>query len=178
MLLNEFAAITKKPRVFLDLDGVVADFFAGYRKLNPAVRSEQEMPDGPDHTYDKMVGTDFFSRLPKYSSADQLVSLILDFVPGYTVLSAPLHGDYANSKFNKMRWVADHLHPAPRRVIITSHKWRHAVDPRTGVPNVLIDDRMKNIGPWRETGGYGILYHAQRTSLDEVRERLREIFGR
>jgi hypothetical protein len=76
-----------------------------------------------------------------------------------------------------MRWVADNLSPDPVRVIITSHKYRHAVDPRTGVANILIDDKMKNIRPWIETGGIGIQYHAGRDSLDQVRNRLAEVFG-
>lgn len=177
MLLLEFAAITKKPRVFVDLDGVCADFFAGYRKLNPSVESEDEMPDGPDHTYDLMRGSDFFYQLPKYDTTDELINTILDFVPCYRVLSAPLHGDYKNSKENKTRWVMDNLHPQPKRIIITSHKYRHAVDPHTGVPNVLIDDKMKNIRPWIETGGIGIQYFAPKDNIETVRKRLQEVFG-
>lgn len=177
MLIREIAEVTKKPRVFVDLDGVCADFFAGYQKLNPDVASEDEMPDGPDHTYDLMRGTDFFYTLPKYDSTDDLIATILEFAPCYRILSAPLHGDYANCKRNKMAWVADNLSPDPVRVIITSHKYRHAVDPHTGQPNVLIDDKAKNIRPWIETGGIGILYHAPSDSLDKVRDRLAEVFG-
>lgn len=176
MLISEFASVTRHPRVYLDLDGVVANFFAGYQELNPAVRSEREMPDGPDSTYDLMRDTDFFYRLPVYSSAQELVATILEFVPGYTVLTAPLHGDYANSKRWKTRWVVENLHPAPRRVIVTAHKWRHAVDPHTGVANVLIDDKQKNLRPWRQSGGHAIEYFAPRTPVSEVQARLQEIF--
>lgn len=176
MLLLEFAGMVKRPRIFIDLDGVCADFFAGYQRLNPLVKSEDEMPDGPDHTYDLMRGTDFFYRLPKYSSTDNLIDLVLDFVPSYSILSAPLHGDYENSKKNKTRWVEENLHPQPKRIIITSHKYRHAVDPYSGVPNILIDDKMKNIRPWIETGGIGIQYFAPQDDIKVVRKRLEEVF--
>lgn len=177
MLICEFADIVKRPRVFIDLDGVCADFFTGYQRLNPTVQSEADIPDRLDPTFDRMRGTDFFYRLPKYASTDQLIATVLDFVPSYSILSAPMHGDYANCKQQKTRWVQRYLTPQPRQIIITSHKYRHAVDPHTGVPNVLIDDKQKNLRPWRETGGIGIQYHAAQDDVSVVREQLQEIFG-
>lgn len=177
MLLLEFAELSRKPKIFIDLDGVCADFFAGYQRLNPSVKSEDEMPEGYDTTYDKMKDTSFFYRLPKYSSTDQLIATVLDFSPSYNILSAPLHGDYANSKKWKTKWVEEYLNPQPKRIIVTSHKYRHAVDPHTGQPNILIDDKDKNIDPWNEAGGIGILYHAPSDSVDKVRDILTEVFG-
>jgi hypothetical protein len=175
---HEFIGAREQAKVFVDLDGVCADFFAGYRELNPSVRSEDEMPDGPDSTYELMKGTDFFYRLPKYSSADQLIATVLDFVPEYCILTAPLHGDYKNCKKNKTRWVRRYLTPQPKRIIVTSEKYHYAVDPKTGVPNILIDDRMKNIGPWREAGGIGIKYFAPDDDVAVVRSGLAQVFGR
>jgi len=177
MLLHEFAEIAKRPRVWVDLDGVCADFFAGYRQLNPGVKSEDEMPTGFDPTYDKMRGTDFFYRLPKYASTDQLIATVLDFVPSYCVLTAPLYGDYENSKRWKTRWVEENLTPQPKRVVVTRNKYRHAVDPLTGVPGILIDDKDKNLDPWRDHGGIAIRYFAPDDDVRAVRGSLEEVFG-
>lgn len=177
MFLTEFAGLTRKPRIFVDMDGVLADFFAGYQRLNPSVKSEEEMPDEYDPTYEKMRDTDFFYRLPKYASADQLIATVLDFVPSYSILTAPIHGDYANSKKWKTKWIQKYLTPQPKRIIVTSHKYRHAVDPHTGQFNILIDDRDKNIDPWNEAGGVAIKYYAPYDDVSIVRKKLEEVLN-
>jgi hypothetical protein len=59
----------KQPEVFLDMDGVLADFFAEYARLAdmPAGSTYRDVPPAKnDPTLNKMVGTDFFYRLPKF----------------------------------------------------------------------------------------------------------------
>ena len=57
---------------------------------------------------------------------------------------------------------------------MTGRKESWATDKGTGVPNILIDDRPINIQRWQGKGGYGILYQANRDSLDKVKKGLED----
>jgi hypothetical protein len=161
------------------MDGVLADFFAEYAKLAGVTSgSYRDIPPAKaDPTLDKMVGTDFFHRLPKFPTADSLVKLVLGYVPAYAICSSPLRGDHANSELHKRAWIKDHLNPQPSEIIITGMKERHAVNP-DGSPNILIDDRGTNIVAWRARGGIGIKYQADEDSLNIVKAALDKAYGR
>ena len=143
MKIKELENQKTSTEVFLDMDGVLADFFAEYAVLAglPRGSSYRDIPPAKtDPTLNKMVGTDFFYRLPKFDTADQLVNMVVDLFGGYSICSSPLRGDHENSGHQKMRWIKEHLSPQPERVLIESRKEKHAVQPN-GTPNILIDDR-------------------------------------
>ena len=158
----------RKSEVYLDMDGVLADFFAEYAKLAGVQGTYRDIPPAKtDPTLNKMVGTDFFARLPKFGSADTLVSMVTSIFGHYNICSSPLRGDHANSEKQKRIWIAKHLSPQPKDIIITPRKERHAVQ-EDGTPNVLIDDRGDNITKWEAAGGVGIKYQADEDGLDTV----------
>lgn len=174
MRANEFIPKKGKPRVYLDMDGVLADFFHEYAKLAgvPADKFGKHdyrsiPPAKADPTLDKMVGTNFFARLPKFPTADTLVNLAVKTFGGYSICSSPLRGDHANSEAQKKHWINQHLRPAPQEIIITGMKERYAVQP-DGTPNILVDDRGSNITKWEAAGGIGIKYQADEDPLSVV----------
>lgn len=163
-----------KSEVFLDMDGVLCDFFEEYAKLagNPKdgtgrYNYRNIPPAKTDPTLNKMIGTDFFARLPKFPTADSLVSMVTKIFGHYNICSSPLRGDHENSAHHKKVWLRDNLAQQPARVIITPRKEKHAVQP-DGTPNVLIDDRGSNITAWEAAGGVGIKYQADEDSLEVV----------
>jgi hypothetical protein len=164
------------------MDGVLADFFHEYAKLAGVLPNKYGKhdyrsipPAAQDPTLDKMIGTDFFSRLPKFPTTDSLVDLVLKYVPSYGICSSPLRGDHANSGKWKKVWIQQHLNPQPAEVIITGQKERYAVNP-DGSPNILIDDRGVNIQRWKDKGGIGIKYQADEDSLQTVASALSRAF--
>jgi 5'(3')-deoxyribonucleotidase len=170
MKIKEIETRAAAPEVFLDMDGVLADFFAEYAVLAglPRGSSYRDIPPAKtDPTLNKMVGTDFFYRLPKFDTADQLVDMVVSEFGQYSICSSPLRGDHENSGRQKMRWIKEHLSPQPERVLIESRKEKHAVQ-ADGTPNILIDDRGSNITKWEEAGGIGIKYQADEDGLDVV----------
>jgi hypothetical protein len=179
MRADELIRATPTTKIYLDMDGVLADFFAEYAKLAGVTSgSYRDIPPAKaDPTLDKMVGTDFFHRLPKFPTADSLVKLVLQYVPAYAICSSPLRGDHANSEVHKRDWIKDHLNPQPAEIIITGMKERHAVNP-DGSPNILIDDRGTNIVAWRARGGIGIKYQADEDSLNIVKAALDKAYGK
>ncbi len=165
--------------VYLDMDGVLCDFFEEYAKLagNPrdgtGKYNYRNIPAAKtDPTLNKMIGTDFFARLPKFPTTDALVSMVIKIFGHYNICSSPLRGDHENSAHHKKVWLEQNLSVQPTRVIITPNKAKHAVQP-DGTPNILIDDRGSNITSWEAAGGVGIKYQADEDGLDVVVEGLK-----
>jgi len=168
--LGEQPEQQSKPTVYVDMDGVLADFFSEYAKLAGIKSGDyRKIPSASvDPTLNKMVGTDFFNRLPKIRTADKLLQLVTKYTGGeYTILSSPLRGDKDNSSKWKRTWIARELHPQPKETIISGRKESLAVQPN-GTPNILIDDRGVNVERWKSRGGFGIKYQADEDSLDVV----------
>ena len=75
MQAKELIRATDNTKIYLDMDGVLADFFAEYAKMAGVNDYRSIPPASADPTLDKMVGTDFFHRLPKFPTTDALVKL-------------------------------------------------------------------------------------------------------
>jgi len=179
MRANELTGATENTKIYLDMDGVLCDFFAEYAKLAGVKSgSYRDIPPAKaDPTLDKMIGTDFFFRLPKFPTADALIKLVLQYTPTYDICSSPLRGDHANSGHWKKEWIKKNLSIKPAEIIITGRKEQHATN-SDGSPNILIDDRGTNIVAWRARGGIGIKYQADEDSLQMVADELAKAYGK
>lgn len=171
-----------RPEIFLDMDGVLADFFAEYAKLAGVPPNTQGRydyhaipPEKREPVIQQMVGTDFFYRLPKFPSADRLVAMAVQVFGHYNICSSPLRGDHENSRAMKTAWIKDNLNPQPAKIIITPQKGKYAVQP-DGTPNILVDDRNTVLTEWEQAGGIGIKYQADENGLDVVARGLRRAF--
>ena len=169
----------EQPIVYLDMDGVLADFFHEYAKLAGVPENDRGRhdyhkipPNLREPVIQQMVGTDFFYRLPKFTSADRLVSMVVQLFGKYSICSSPLRGDHENSRVQKTRWIQDNLSPQPETIVIAPRKGKYAKQP-DGTPNILIDDRGSNITEWEASGGIGIKYQADENGLDVVARGLR-----
>tara|TARA_Y100000310_G_scaffold75263_1_gene71522 strand:- start:748 stop:1251 length:504 start_codon:yes stop_codon:yes gene_type:complete len=150
--------------IYIDMDGVLADFSSGINKIHGLSTDKTK-----EEIISKIQGTDFFSTLPKFSTADQLISTVKHFTGGrFSILSAPLRGDNENSEKHKRIWINDNIEK-PNEIIITGRKESFAKDRKTGMPNILIDDRRENTSRWINAGGRGILYQANKDTVKEVR---------
>lgn len=162
-----------KPIVFLDMDGVIADFFSEYAKMAGVEDGNyRKIPRNKiNPTLNAMKGTDFFNRLPKIATADQLTKMAVSYTGGdYSILSSPLRGDKDNSARWKKVWLAREMNIQPSKVIITSNKAAYAKS--NGISNILIDDHGSNIQKWNAAGGHGIKYQADEDSLQKVKDGL------
>ena len=162
-----------KPIVYIDMDGVLANFFEEWAKLaGIKTGNYKDIPPADiDPTLDKMIGTDFFAQLPKFPTADKLIQMVINFFGSYKILSSPLRNDHANSKMHKIDWIGRKLKIKPTDIIIVGDKTSYAKQ-ADGTPNILIDDLGKNIQRWRSSGGLGIKYQADEDSLSKVQQGL------
>ena len=153
------------------MDGVIANFFEEYAKL-AGVKSYRDVPAAKvDPTLNKMIGTNFFDKLPKFPVSDKIVNICVQAAGSYGIISSPLRNDFANSEKQKRNWIKRELNPQPVEIFITPNKAKHAVS--DGVPNVLIDDRGDNISSWEAAGGIGIKFQADEDSLKVILDGLK-----
>ena len=165
-----------KPIVYLDMDGVLADFFGGVEFLYGVDHwkelTNDKTKDLKKQVIDRITGTDFFAVLPKFPTADALIDMVKKFTGGkFSINTSTLRGDHENSAKYKRVWISNNIEQ-PDEVIVTGRKESYAKDKGTGTPNILIDDRPVNIERWQAAGGYGILYQANRDSLEKVKKGL------
>ena len=166
---NVFEGPESKPIVYVDMDGVLADFFSEWAKMAGVKTGNYKdiPPANVDPTLDKMIGTDFFAQLPKFPTADKLIQMIINHYGSYKILSSPLRNDHENSKKHKIDWIGRKLKIKPEETIISSNKGAYATQP-DGTPNILIDDLGRNIQNWMNNGGLGIKYQADEDPLSKV----------
>ena len=167
-----------KPIVYLDMDGVLADFFGGVEFLYGVEHwkelTNDKTKDLKKQVIDRITGTDFFAVLPKFPTADALIDMVKKFTGGkFSINTSPLRGDHENSAKYKKVWISNNIEQ-PNEIIVTGRKESYAKDKGTGTPNILIDDRPVNIQKWQAAGGYGILYQANRDSLEKVKKGLED----
>tara|TARA_B100001057_G_scaffold156707_1_gene157229 strand:- start:6675 stop:7856 length:1182 start_codon:yes stop_codon:yes gene_type:complete len=167
-----------KPIVYLDMDGVLADFFGGVEFLYGVDHwkelTNDKTKDLKKQVIDRITGTDFFAVLPKFPTADALIDMVKKFTGGkFSINTSPLRGDHENSAKYKKVWISNNIEQ-PDEIIVTGRKESYAKDKGTGTPNILIDDRPINIQKWQAAGGYGILYQANRDQLTKVQKGLED----
>ena len=154
------------PQLFIDLDGVLADFDGGYEQLF-GVRPNQDTYEPPE-LWDKIRAKgDFFRRLPPMPDAFEFWGWCKKFHPDPIILtgmpySIPLVRE------QKTLWVMEHLGKYTKIICCRSKdKCKH------GKPgDVLVDDRTKYSHYWINMGGIFI----QHTSLLESVSQLRRVF--
>jgi len=166
--INE--AITNKPDVYVDMDGVIADFFSALAKFRGTSHWKDEGKISVEDSIKAIAGTDFFSTLPVFPTAKQLISTVKNFTGGeWHICSSPLRGDHENSKKHKLDWLSTNGFD-PMTTIITGRKEKHATtkDNQNFRPNILIDDKPSNIERWQMKNGIALRYQANKDSLSRV----------
>ena len=157
--------------IYLDMDGVIADFFGEISKLN-SVEHWKQIPD-LKKALAELNGTDFFVTLPKFKTSDNLVQFVKKLTNNHWyILSSPLEGDVFNSSFWKSYWLKNNNYE-PIEAIYAEDKYKYAI---TKQPNILIDDRPYKMEEWDKRGGIGILYQANKDNFSKLKIKLENCY--
>lgn len=154
----------KMPHVYLDMDGVQADFFGAWSKKSgvdhwKAIGDKEKEIEELAHSSAKEV-YDFFYNLEPLSGGLEVISWLRKNKIPYTVLSAPLRGPYKEASVQAKKDWLDKYHPgSSSNAMFTDKKYQHAMD--GGRPNVLIDDFGKYLGAWSSAGGIAVKHEDQ-----------------
>ena len=148
-----------KPHLYLDMDGVQADFFKSWAKFadvddykdikDPEASIKELASQGSEAVYR------FFRDLDTLRGGLRVIDWLQEHDIDYTILSAPLRYENQASIMGKKEWLDKHHVGASESAVFASDKSKYATDSNDR-PNVLIDDFGKNIIPWDNAGGIGI----------------------
>ena len=164
-----------KPKVFIDMDGTIADFFGEWSKISGVDHYKDIDKNKVEDALDLIrKHPTFWTDLPLLPHAKELVKFVKENFGDYYILSKPLEND-PRSATGKRAWIRAHFQDTPPvDVILTANKAAHAMS--GDVANILIDDFGKYIDSWREAGGVGIKYKDTPVAhnIDRVKKTLKD----
>jgi len=175
--LKEAKELANTSKIYVDMDGVLADFFNAWGDLMGVddwrnIDKEHQISDALQKIRDT---DDFWLKIPVTANAKNLLNLIKQVKGSYSICSSPLPGD-PNSEPHKKEWIKKHLVSfPPEEIIITSNKPQYATQP-DGTPNILIDDYGKNIQSWEAAGGVGFKHkdHKFERTAQNIKQHMQE----
>ncbi len=135
--MNKKLSEIKKPIIYIDMDGVVADFDGEIKKVHPNLY-EHEDGDYRSKVIDEVVEADvnLFLRLQPMTGAIEAVKVLQDDFEVY-FLSTPMW-NVPHSFTDKRLWIEKHFGElAKKRLILTHRK-------DLNIGDYLVDDRLKN----------------------------------
>ena len=180
-----------KPRIFLDMDGVLVDFVSAALACHGAPDLLDNWPPG-EWSVPQVLGISkeefwraidaqghvFWANLCPYPWTRQLVDMVASLDPGWTIATAPSRNPACPQ--GKISWMRSHLDEGNGRPFMRFMIGRdkHALAaPRC----ILVDDSDEKIDAFNEAGGIGILFpqpwnsdHHIGDSMAHVTARLRE----
>jgi len=137
----------KRFDVFLDLDGVFADFDGKIRDLTGLWPHELPKKELWKTVYKK---PDFFASLDMLKGADTLWAYFKQYDPIF--LTGAPQGKEMQAQ--KIQWVKEKFGPEWVTIVLPKReKQLHS-----GPNKILIDDNVDNVDQWNSKGGYGIIY--------------------
>jgi len=159
MILYELETTVKSPILYVDMDGVLADFYGPFNQMAGVASWKDASKDTVSQVLkDITTQKDFWINLDVLSDVPSIMLAIKTLFGGeYKILSKALAGD-KRVVAQKKQWVQNNLQPQPNEVIImpaTADKGMYAKQ-ADGTANILIDDFGYNIKKWRSAGGIGI----------------------
>jgi len=156
-------------QVFLDCDGVLADFDGFASGILGMTLNEYEkakhQPEGWDLLY---AVEDYFFKLPKMPDADELVDGVRALGLEPVVLTGVPSKDGSDWAIpQKQRWVAKYFPGTSVICCKSKDKFKSMVPEKH---NVLIDDWKRYKHVWEEAGGTFILHKTAKRSLMELEQ--------
>lgn len=151
--------VTKQPHLFLDCDGVLADFDAGAKATLGMTAAVFEERHGRGEFWKRLArAPNFYGDLPEMPDAQQLFEAVKHLRP--TILTGLPLGKWAAPQ--KEHWAAEHFPGVP--IITTMARQKHLhMDPG----DVLVDDRENHRHLWEDAGGI-FIHH--KNAADSIRQ--------
>jgi len=147
--------------LFLDCDGVLADFDSGAKKvLGGLSPREFEARHSKREFWRRLAKTPgFYATLPLMPDGQMLYDAVKHLRP--TILTGLPLGTWAAPQ--KLAWAEEHFPRTPVITCMARDKYRYM---QPG--DVLVDDRADHRAKWEEAGGIFIHHKNARASLNEL----------
>jgi hypothetical protein len=149
-----------KRQLYLDCDGVLADFDKGATAVLGLPPRAFEKRHGIGRFWQKLAtAPDFYFGLPLMPDAMELFEAVRHLDP--IILTGLPRGNWAADQ--KVRWVAEYF---PGTKIITTMARDKRDHARHG--DVLVDDQVKHRQLWEEVGGEFIHHRSARDTIEQL----------
>jgi hypothetical protein len=153
----------KITKIYLDMDGVIADFNKRYKERYKMEPIEAEKSKEFDKFFDQFIADREFATLDLMPDAMLLINFLRSLkVPTEILSSTASEKRDGAIRPQKLEWLKTNqieFHP-----ILVPGK-RHKKD-YSNANSVLIDDTSVNIDQWRREGGIGILHSDALTTIN------------
>ena len=151
-----------QPRLFLDADGVLADFDAGVRKLLGMPAKQYIAKHGRGTFWKRLASADnFYGSLPQMPDARRLFDAVKHLEP--TILTGLPVGSWAAPQ--KVEWAAEHFPGVPIITCMARDKHKHM---KPG--DVLVDDRENHRAAYEAAGVVFVHHQSAEDSLRQLAE--------
>ena len=148
--------------LYLDCDGVLADFDGGVQRLSGLSPDQLTDRDGVGGFWKRLARAEgFYEHLDPLPGAHQMVDAVRHLDP--VILTGLPLGKWAEPQ--KRAWARRHF--PDLRVITCMARDKHTY---ASPGDVLVDDREKARQPWEKAGGLFILHRSPQASLVELAE--------
>jgi len=149
-------------RLFLDADGVLADFDEGARRLFGRDPASFEAKHGRREFWRRIATADnFYGSLPEMPDARRLFDAVRKLDP--TILTGLPIGNWAAPQ--KVAWAAEHFPGVPIITCMARDKHKHM---KPG--DVLVDDRENHRSAYEAAGVLFVHHKNAEDSLSELAE--------
>jgi len=161
-----------KFNIYLDMDGVVADFDQRFIDLSGMLPKEFEEKFGRKEFWnfiDEKNKLKFWIGIPEMSDAKQLVDYITPH--GFEMLTAP--SIKKQSYIGKMLWIKNHvgsLFSFKPYINFKKAKDKHNVKSNLTPNDILIDDRADTIDRWNAAGGTGVHHTSASSTINKLKK--------
>jgi 5'(3')-deoxyribonucleotidase len=176
-LAEAVGEIANATEIYVDMDGVLADFFGEWAKLMQVdhftdIDKQHDINDALQKIRDT---DDFWLKLPILPEAKNLLNLIKQVRGEYSICTSPLADD-PNSEKHKRTWVEKNLAFFPPKEVHVTHNKPQFATAKDGTPNILIDDYGVNINAWEAAGGIGFKYkdHKFERTAKDIKQHMQE----
>ena len=162
-------------KMYLDMDGVLADFDRGVKEIcgmEPLPQGGKRDPQQDNLMWEAIrEAGHFYDRLELMPGAkemfDQIYGKYADHCEILTGIPKPERGIVTAGQ-DKIAWVRRNLSETIRvNIVLRKEKLEYC----TGPESVLIDDSESTIRDWQKKGGTGILYVSAEDTLKQLSER-------
>jgi hypothetical protein len=141
--------------IYIDMDGVIADFSKRYKEKFHVTPEETRNNKEFNNYFDKFISDGEFSTLDLMPDATELLNFVSELDTPKEILSSTArpqnHGMIAPQK---QMWLNKHnIHYKANFVPGKSLKYKYATS-----NSIIIDDTQSVIDDWNKAGGIGILH--------------------
>ena len=153
-----------KYKIFSDMDGVLTDFDASFKKVSDGVAPrDYEKKFGKDKFWELIDGggVGYWVGMPYMPDGERYWDYIKDY--DVELLSSPSRSN--TSRLGKRLWVRNNM-PGVKLTLAQAYlKKNYAAS-----NHILIDDRKSNIDEWRAAGGIGILHTSAADTIQQLKK--------